>query len=142
MEQTPNYHLNKPGYEEFGDVEVLNQNFAAIDTELKKNADAVGERVKTTELAEKVKQAVKDGSLAAKDLGAVSADTKGKANGVAGLDGNGKVPSGQLPAMNYEGKGAVDTHNKSTTAHKELFAAKQDKIKGKKGKYLGFTAND
>lgn len=112
MEQTPNYHLNKPGYEEFGDVEVLNQNFAAIDTELKKNADAVGERVKTTELAEKVKQTVKDGSLAAKDLGAVSVDTKGKANGVAGLDGNGKVPSGQLPEMNYEGKGAVDTHTR------------------------------
>lgn len=123
MEQTPNYHLNKPGYEEFGDVEVLNQNFAAIDTELKKNADAVGERVKTTELAEKVKQTVKDGSLAAKDLGAVSADTKGKANGVAGLDGNGKVPSGQLPEMNYEGKGAVDTHNKSSTAHAALFKA-------------------
>lgn len=126
MEQTPNYHLNKPGYEEFGDVEVLNQNFAAIDTELKKNADAVGERVKTTELAEKVKQTVKDGSLAAKDLGAVSADTKGKANGVAGLDGNGKVPSGQLPEMNYEGKGAVDTHNKSSTAHAALFKAIND----------------
>ena len=126
MEQTPNYHLNKPGYEEFGDVEVLNQNFAAIDTELKKNADAVDERVKTTELAEKVKQTVKDGSLAAKDLGAVSADTKGKANGVAGLDGNGKVPSGQLPEMNYEGKGAVDTHNKSSTAHAALFKAIND----------------
>lgn len=28
MEQTPNYHLNKPGYEEFGDVEVLNQSTA------------------------------------------------------------------------------------------------------------------
>lgn len=126
MEQTPNYHLNKPGYEEFGDVEVLNQNFAAIDTELKKNADAVGERVKTTELAEKVKQAVKDGSLAAKDLGAVSADTKGKSNGVAGLDGNGKVPSGQLPEMNYEGKGAVDTHNKSSAAHAALFKAIND----------------
>lgn len=126
MEQTPNYKLNKPGYEEFGDVEVLNQNFAAIDTELKKNADAVGERVKTTELAEKVKQTVKDGSLAAKDLGAVSADTKGKANGVAGLDGNGKVPSGQLPEMNYEGKGAVDTHNKSSTAHAALFKAIND----------------
>ena len=123
MEQTPNYHLNKPGYEEFGDVEVLNQNFAAIDTELKKNADAVGERVKTAELAEKVKQTVKDGSLTAKDLGAVSADTKGKANGVAGLDGNGKVPSGQLPEMNYEGKGAVDEHNKSSTAHAALFEA-------------------
>ena len=126
MEQTPNYHLNTPGYEEFGDVEVLNQNFAAIDAELKKNADAVGERVKTTELAEKVKQTVKDGSLAAKDLGAVSADTKGKANGVAGLDGNGKVPSGQLPEMNYEGKGAVDTHNKSSAAHAALFKAIND----------------
>lgn len=126
MEQTPNYHLNKPGYEEFGDVEVLNQNFAAIDTELKKNADAVGERVKTTELAEKVKQTVKDGSLAAKDLGAVSVDTKGKANGVAGLDGNGKVPSGQLPEMNYEGKGAVDTHNKSSAAHAARFKAIND----------------
>lgn len=126
MEQTPNYHLNKPGYEEFGDVEVLNQNFAAIDTELKKNADAVDERVKTTELAEKVKQTVKDGSLAAKDLGAISADTKGKANGVAGLDGNGKVPSGQLPEMNYEGKGAVDTHNKSSAAHAALFKAIND----------------
>ncbi|RHT73623.1 hypothetical protein DW742_11495 [Butyricicoccus sp. AM28-25] len=142
MEQTPNYKLNKPGYEEFGDVEVLNQNFAAIDIELKKNADAVGERVKTTELAEKVKQTVKDGSLAAKDLGAVSADTKGKANGVAGLDGNGKVPSGQLPEMNYEGKGAVDTHNTSTSAHSALFSAKQDKLKGKKGKYVGFTADN
>lgn len=128
MEQTPNYKLNKPGYEEFGDVEVLNQNFAAIDTELKKNADAVGERVKTAELAEKVKQTVKDGSLTAKDLGAVSADTKGKANGVAGLDGNGKVPSNQLPEMNYEGKGAVDAHNNSTDAHAALFKAVLDAL--------------
>ena len=142
MEQTPNYHLNTPGYEEFGDVEVLNQNFTAIDTELKKNADAVGERVKTAELAEKVKQTVKDGSLTAKDLGAVSADTKGKADGVAGLDGNGKVPSNQLPEMNYEGKGAVDTHNKSSTAHKELFAQKLDKLTGKKGQFAGFTADN
>lgn len=128
MEQTPNYHLNTPGYEEFGDVEVLNQNFTAIDTELKKNADAVGERVKTAELAEKVKQTVKDGSLTAKDLGAVSADTKGKADGVAGLDGNGKVPSNQLPEMNYEGKGAVDAHNTSTDAHAALFKAVLDAL--------------
>ena len=142
MEQTPNYHLNTPGYEEFGDVEVLNQNFTAIDTELKKNADAVGERVKTAELAEKVKQTVKDGSLTAKDLGAVSADTKGKADGVAGLDGNGKVPSNQLPEMNYEGKGAVDTHNKSSTAHKTLFDEKLDKLTGKKGQFAGFTEDN
>ena len=86
MEQTPNYHLNKPGYEEFGDVEVLNQNFTAIDTELKKNADAVGERVKTTELAEKVKESVKSGGLTAADWGAVSAKDQGKAGGVASLE--------------------------------------------------------
>lgn len=142
MEQTPNYHLNTPGYEEFGDVEVLNQNFTAIDTELKKNADAVGERVKTAELAEKVKQTVKDGSLTAKDLGAVSADTKGKAGGIAGLGDDGKVPAAQLPEMNYEGKGAVDTHNKSSTAHKELFDQKLDKLTGKKGQFAGFTADN
>ena len=146
MEQTPNYKLNKPGYEEFGDVEVLNQNFAAIDTELKKNADAVGERVKTTELAEKVKESVKSGGLTAADLGAVSAKDKGKAGGVASLDSSGKVPSGQLPAMDYDPSGtaasAVSTHNSSTSAHSVLFAAKQDKIKGKKGKYVGFTADN
>lgn len=37
---------------------------------------------------------------------------------------------------------AVSTHNTSTSAHSAQFAKKQDKIKGKKGKYLGFTAND
>lgn len=36
----------------------------------------------------------------------------------------------------------VSTHNTSTSAHSAQFAKKQDKIKGKKGKYLGFTAND
>ena len=44
--------------------------------------------------------------------------------------------------MNYEGKGAVDTHNKSTTAHKELFAKKLDKLTGKKGQFAGFTADN
>lgn len=37
---------------------------------------------------------------------------------------------------------AVSTHNTSASAHSALFAAKQDKIKGKKGKYLGFTADN
>ena len=115
MEQTPNYKLNKPGYEEFGDVEALNQNFAAIDTELKKNADAVSERVKTTELAEKVKESVKSGGLTAADLGA---DPTGAA------------------------ADEVSAHDAAADAHSALFAAKQDKIKGTKGKYLGFTAND
>lgn len=36
----------------------------------------------------------------------------------------------------------MSTHNTSTSAHSAQFAKKQNKIKGKKGKYLGFTAND
>lgn len=138
MEQTPNYHLNKPGYEEFGDVEVLNQNFAAIDTELKKNADAVSERVKSAELAAEVKKVVKEGSLTAADLGAeksgAAAEVEKKMNALSAAD-VGADPTGTAAS-------AVSAHNAAADAHSAMFAAKQDKIKGTKGKYLGFTAND
>ena len=30
-QKTPNYNLNKPGYEDFGDVNMLNENFEKID---------------------------------------------------------------------------------------------------------------
>ena len=54
------------------------------------------------------------------------------------------VKAGGLTAaeLGAEESGAVSTHNKSASAHSALFSEKQDKIKGKKGKYLGFTAND
>jgi hypothetical protein len=138
MEQTPNYHLNKPGYEEFGDVEALNQNFTAIDAELKNNVDAVNARVKTAELAAEVKKVVKDGSLTAADLGAEKAGAAAALEEKVDAMGAGDVgadPSGT--AAN-----AVSTHNTSTSAHSAQFAKKQDKIKGTKGKYLGFTAKD
>lgn len=140
--KTTNYGLNKHSPQDFYNVEARNENWDKIDTELKNNVDAVNARVKTAELAAEVKKVVKDGSLTASDLGAVSAADKGKAGGIAGLGTDGKVPAAQLPEMNYESKGAVDTHNKSASAHSALFAAKQDKIKGKKGKFVGFTAND
>lgn len=38
--------------------------------------------------------------------------------------------------------GQIETHNTAKNAHSAMFAAKQDKIKGTKGKYLGFTATD
>ena len=37
---------------------------------------------------------------------------------------------------------AVSTHNTSASAHSALLAAKQNKIKGKKGKLVGFTADN
>lgn len=129
------YEKDKDGASTFNIEQALNGNWDKLDNE-------VAARVKTTELASEVKKTVKGGSLTASDLGAVSAADKGKAGGIAGLGDDGKVPAAQLPEMNYEGKGAVDTHNKSSTAHKELFAKKLDKLTGKKGQFAGFTADN
>ena len=129
------YEKDKDGASTFNIEQALNGNWDKLDNE-------VAARVKTTELASEVKKTVKGGSLTASDLGAVSAKDKGKAGGIAGLGADGKVPSSQLPAMNYEGKGAVDTHNKSTTAHKALFDKKIDKLTGKKGQFAGFTEDN
>lgn len=129
------YDPDKDGASTFNIKQALNDNWDKLDNE-------VAARVKTTELAAEVKKTVKGGSLTASDLGAVSAKDKGQAGGIAGLGADGKVPASQLPAMNYEGKGAVDTHNKSTTAHKELFNKKLDKLTGKKGQFAGFTADN
>ena len=129
------YEKDKDGASTFNIEQALNGNWDKLDNE-------VAARVKTTELASEVKKTVKGGSLTASDLGAVSAKDKGKAGGIAGLGADGKVPASQLPAMNYEGKGAVDTHNKSTTAHKTLFDKKLDKLTGKKGQFAGFTEDN
>ena len=129
------YEKDKDGASTFNIEQALNGNWDKLDNE-------VAARVKTTELASEVKKTVKGGSLTAGDLGAVSAADKGKAGGIAGLGDDGKVPAAQLPEMNYEGKGAVDTHNKSSTAHKELFAQKLDKLTGKKGQFAGFTEDN
>ena len=129
------YDPDKDGASTFNIKQALNDNWDKLDNE-------VAARVKTTELAAEVKKTVKGGSLTASDLGAVSAADKGKAGGIAGLGADGKVPSSQLPAMNYEGKGAVDTHNKSSTAHKTLFDEKLDKLTGKKGQFAGFTEDN
>lgn len=129
------YEKDKDGASTFNIEQALNGNWDKLDNE-------VAARVKTTELAAEVKKTVKGGSLTASDLGAVSAKDKGQAGGIAGLGADGKVPSSQLPAMNYEGKGAVDTHNKSSTAHKALFDKKLDKLTGKKGQFAGFTEDN
>lgn len=129
------YDPDKDGASTFNIKQALNDNWDKLDNE-------VAARVKTTELASEVKKTVKGGSLTASDLGAVSAKDKGQAGGIAGLGADGKVPAAQLPEMNYEGKGAVDAHNKSSTAHKTLFDKKLDKLTGKKGQFAGFTEDN
>ena len=54
------------------------------------------------------------------------------------------VKGGGLTAadLGAEKSGAVAAHDAAADAHSALFAKKQDKIKGTKGKYVGFTATD
>ena len=102
------YEKDKDGASTFNIEQALNGNWDKLDAE-------VGARVKSAELAAKVRESVKSGGLTAADLGA--------------------DPSGTAAD-------AVSAHDAAADAHSALFAAKQDKIKGTKGKYLGFTAND
>lgn len=59
-------------------------------------------------------------SLAALDadsVNAIPATEKGKANGVAELGSSGKVPSAQLPAMDYDPAGSAQKVQEALTAH-------------------------
>ncbi|MFR5361368.1 MAG: hypothetical protein ACLTGV_06515 [Butyricicoccus sp.] len=136
--KTTNYGLNKHSPQDFYNVEARNENWDKIDTELKNNADAVNARVKTAELAAEVKKVVKDGSLTAADLGAEKAGAAAALEKkVDALDAGdvGADPTGTAAS-------AVSAHDATADAHSTLFSKKQDKIKGTKGKYLGFTAKD
>ena len=119
------------GANTFNIKQALNDNWDKLDNE-------VAARVKTAELAAEVKKVAKDGSLTAADLGAEKAGAAAALEekvDALGADDVGADPTGTAAS-------AVSTHNSSTSAHSALFAAKQDKIKGTKGKYVGFTAND
>ena len=136
--KTTNYGLNKHSPQDFYNVEARNENWDKIDTELKNNVDAVNARVKTAELAAEVKKVVKDGSLTAADLGAEKAGAAAaleKKVDALGASDVGADPTGTATST-------VSAHNTAANAHSARFAKKQDKIKGTKGKYVGFTATD
>ncbi len=119
------------GASTFNIEQALNGNWDKLD-------EAVNERVKTDELAAEVKKVVDDGNLTAADLGAEKAGAAAaleKKVDALGASDVGADPSGT--AAN-----AVSTHNSSASAHSAQFAEKQDKIKGQKGKYVGFTADN
>ena len=57
-------------------------------------------------------------AMAGIDLsGYIKATEKGKPGGVATLGEDGKVPAGQLPAMNYDPAGSAEAVQKALTAH-------------------------
>ena len=53
----------------------------------------------------------------ASDFDAIPDSDKGKANGVAELDSSGKVPSAQLPAMDYDPAGSADAVQQELNTH-------------------------
>lgn len=54
METTPNYNLKKPSYDEFADVEILNENADIIDAKLKELENEVGNNTELTQLKQQV----------------------------------------------------------------------------------------
>lgn len=92
------------------------------------------------------------GDYTAEMVGAVSTGEKGAANGVASLDASGKVPSGQLPEMNYDAAGAaaavqqnLDNHAANGTMHvtageRTAWNAKLDKTGDGSNVTAAFTA--
>lgn len=91
---------------------------------LEEKADKDLSNLDTAVLGQKIIDAVKAGKLTADDLGAVAKTLIGATGGVAALGADGKVPAEQLPAMDYDSKGAasavqsnLNTHVRDTTAH-------------------------
>ena len=125
------YEKDKDGASTFNIEQALNGNWDKLDNE-------VAARVKTAELAAEVKKVVKDGSLTAADLGAEKAGATAALEKKVDALGAGDVgadPTGTAAS-------AVSEHNTSTSAHSAQFAKKQDKITGKKGQFVGFTADN
>lgn len=56
-------------------------------------------------------------ALNADSVNAIPSTEKGKANGVAELDSSGKVPSAQLPAMDYDPAGSADAVQQALNTH-------------------------
>lgn len=101
MEQTPNYKLTKPGYEDFGDVDALNGNMDKLDAALKANADALSAQaaaaVKGAQaLAAHLADENNPHGVTAPQIGAIAAATLGQPGGPAQLGADGRLPAEQL----------------------------------------------
>ena len=83
-------------------------------------------------------------SHSAADVGAIPTSDKGKAGGVATLGSDGKVPTSQLPEMDYDAAGSaaavqgkLDAHTGDTVKH--VTAADRTAWNAKSGKAVAFT---
>ena len=64
IEKTPNYNLNKPGYDNFGDIVDLNENADIIDTTLQNKVDKeVGKGLSETNFTNSEKSSLRESKL-------------------------------------------------------------------------------
>lgn len=84
------------------------------------------------------------GDYTASDVGAIPTSDKGKAGGVATLGSDGKVPTSQLPKMDYDAAGSaaavqgkLDVHAGDATKH--VTATERNAWNAKCGKAVAFT---
>ena len=96
-----------------------------------------------------------EGDYTAEMVGAVSEEDVGVANGVAELDSTGKVPTSQLPSMDYipnsekganSGVATLDASGKLASAQKPTYTASEvgalPTQTGTQGQVLGFTSDN
>lgn len=106
---TAHYGLIKPSPDDFYDIEVTNENTERIDQALYNL-----EQTKETPAGA---QAKADQAKADAEAASIPLTAKGQVNGVASLDGTGKVPTAQLPAMNYDPAGSAAAVDTKLTTH-------------------------
>ena len=113
-----------PSESDYIDPSPIAENAKLTEAALEEKADKDLSNLDATVLGQKIIDSVKAGKLTADDLGAVAKTLIGAAGGVAALGADGKVPTAQLPAMDYDAKGSasavqtnLNTHVQDTTAH-------------------------
>lgn len=113
-----------PSESDYIDPQPIAENARLTEAALEEKAEKDLSNLDATVLGQKIIAAVKAGKLTADDLGAVAKTLIGAAGGVAALGADGKVPTTQLPAMDYDAKGSasavqsnLNTHVQDTTAH-------------------------
>ena len=113
-----------PSESDYIDPSPIAENARLTEAALEEKAEKDLSNLDATVLGQKIIDAVKAGKLTADDLGAVAKTLIGAAGGVAALGADGKVPTEQLPAMDYDAKGSasavqsnLNAHVQDTTAH-------------------------
>lgn len=118
MANTPNYNLEKPGEEEFYDVNVQNRNMDTIDIELKKTNDALDEHQ-----AEDTIDAHNAGNISVMDTAGnfTATDVEGVLEELFTNVSNGKSTSGSLAtAITDKGGTLVDGDSDGVHTFQEL----------------------